>query len=180
MHMNDIVALNKHSCKILILDVDGTLTDGKLYIGNNGEVCKAFNVKDGCGIKDILPKCGIKTAVMTARDSRIVELRCRELDISMLFQNVRDKAKCITELAQRMGFIPNALGEYEELIYMGDDLPDIEAMKLCAFRAAPSDASHEVTSIANWVSTKKGGDGAVRELIDIICANWKCNESIIK
>lgn len=162
---------SKYRYKILVLDVDGTLTNGMLYIGDNGEFCKAFNVKDGCGIKDILPLCGIEVAIMTARESKIVETRCQELNIHMLYQNVRNKAKYLIELAQEKGFVPNEFGVYEELIYMGDDLPDIEAMRLCAFRAAPSDANHAVISVANWISTKKGGEGAVRELIDFIYSN---------
>ena len=171
MHMDDSANISKYRYKILVLDVDGTLTNGLLYIGNNGECCKAFNVKDGCGIKNILPLCGIEVAIMTARESKIVETRCRELNIYMLYQNVSDKAKCLIELAQKRGFFPNEFGVYEELIYMGDDLPDIEAMRLCAFRAAPSDANHAVISVANWISTKKGGEGAVRELIDLLYSN---------
>lgn len=84
--------------KFLFLDVDGTLTDGKIYMSDSGELFKAFDVKDGCGIKDILPKLDIKPVIITARSSKILFNRCKELSIDMVFQNTRDKVSKIKEI----------------------------------------------------------------------------------
>lgn len=157
--------------KYLVLDVDGTLTDGKIYMGPSGEAFKAFDIKDGCGIHDILPAHGGKAVIITARQSEIVKRRCEELKIDMLYQGVRDKAKKLHELAQLWGIRPNCNGEYEDIAYMGDDIIDIPVMKLCRHRGAPADAAKEVLEIASFVSSRNGGDGAVREFIEFFCAD---------
>ena len=89
--------------KFLFLDVDGTLTDGKIYMSDSGELFKAFDVKDGCGIKDILPKLDIKPVIITARSSKILLNRCKELSIDMVFQNTRDKVSKIKEIMNEYG-----------------------------------------------------------------------------
>ena len=144
------------------MDVDGTLTDGKLYIGENGEVFKAFNVKDGCGIKDILPKYGIKPVIITARKSKILEKRCAELNIEMLYQGVSDKLSCLKTIAADL------VVDSSEIAYIGDDITDIECMKYCGFSACPADAVEEVKSIVNYICKTNAGNGAVRELIEIL------------
>lgn len=152
--------------RLLVLDVDGTLTDGRLYIGNDGELCKAFHVRDGCGIRDILPEYGVRTAVLTARESRITEHRCRELGISDVLQGYRDKREGIAALAEKYGCIAGADGKYREIAYMGDDLLDLPCAKLCAVSACPSDAARRMREQASYVCRKKGGRGAVREFIE--------------
>ncbi len=158
--------------RFLVMDVDGTLTDGKIYIGQEGELFKAFQVKDGCGIKDVLPTLGIRPIIITGRRSRIVENRCRELGITLLFQGVTDKAEklkaVLTELSQMDGTIYSE----REAAFIGDDLPDLPCIKSVrnagGITACPSDAAGEVCQTVDIVLRKKGGEGAVRELIDMI------------
>lgn len=152
--------------KFLFLDVDGTLTDGKIYMSDSGELFKAFDVKDGCGIKDILPKLDIKPVIITARSSKILPNRCKELSIDMVFQNTRDKVSKIKEIMNEYGYSLNSEGVYEEAAYMGDDILDIPPMMLCKVRACPANAVNKVKECCNFISTKNGGDGAVRELIE--------------
>lgn len=148
--------------KLLVTDVDGTLTDGKIYMGAAGEVFKAFNIKDGYGIKNILNQYGIACAVITGRKSEIVQRRCEELDIKYLFQNVSDKVNCLRTLVQDLGFA------YDNVAYIGDDLNDLEVMNLCGLKGCPSDAIEEVKAVCDFISPHKGGDGAVRDFIDYI------------
>lgn len=157
--------MNKNT-KVLFLDVDGTLTDGKIYMGNDGEMCKAFDIKDGCGIHDILPHHNIVPVVITARESRITANRCAELGIEHCYQGVRNKAKKLEELADLFNLKKNDCGEYPGTAYMGDDIIDIECMQLCEKKGCPSDAAKEVKAIAEFISTKTGGNGAVREFIE--------------
>lgn len=179
--------MNKCKIKVLVLDVDGTLTDGKIYMGNSGEIMKAFDIKDGCAIHDILPRVpvdwekyneinmeqqisGIIPVIMTARESQIVENRCKELKIQFYYQSCRDKATKLRELAQLLECKPNQDGVYEEIAYMGDDLIDIPIMNICGIKACPNDAAKEVVQIADFVSKKDGGDGAVREFVEWLVA----------
>ena len=151
--------------KFLFMDVDGTLTDGKIYMSENGELFKAFDVKDGCGIKDILPSLGITPVIITARNSKILSRRCEELGIDRLYQNTRDKTAVIHKIMSTEGYVINDKGVYEEAAYIGDDILDIPPMKICVLKACPADAVDEVKDICNHISTKTGGNGAVRELI---------------
>lgn len=164
------VTLMRDNIRILALDVDGTLTDGKLHIGGEGELFKSFDVKDGCGIHDILPKCGIKSVIITARESAIVKHRCRELNVDYAFQGIRDKAAKLIELAEQLKLCSEN-GIFHQIAYMGDDVLDIPIMRICGIKAAPANAALPVLEAANWISSRNGGDGAVRELIDFICAS---------
>ena len=155
--------------KYLILDVDGTLTDGKIYMGPNGEAFKVFDIKDGCGIYDLFPSYGGKVIVITARQSEIVRLRCEELKIDMFYQGIRDKAKKMKEIAETLGLSQNDRGEYLDVAYMGDDIIDLPIMRLCEHKGAPNNASINVIKEATFVSSKNGGDGAVREFIEYLC-----------
>lgn len=147
--------------KLLVMDVDGTLTDGKIYIGPQGEVMKAFNVKDGGGIvklhsHDIIP------VIVTGRISEIVEHRAKELGITEVHQGVKDKVKVLKQLADKYQC---ALGE---IAYIGDDENDVEAMKLCGFVGCPQDAVEAVKQVADYVCQRNGGAGAVREFIEYL------------
>lgn len=166
MKINRNVDVSK--IKMLVMDVDGTLTDGKIYMGNNGEVFKAFDIKDGGGIHDILPQLDIKPVIITARESDIVKNRCAELKIDLVYQGVRDKARKLCEICEEYGFHANEDGSYLNVAYVGDDIIDLPIMKLAGLKACPKDASKAVREIADWVSDFEGGNGAVREIIDLI------------
>lgn len=151
----------------LVMDVDGTLTDGKIYMGNSGEVMKAFNIKDGCGIHDILIPHGITPVIITGRRSNIVENRCKEIDITEVHQGIRNK---LDELLH----ITNDL---QSVAYIGDDINDLQIMD--AVKAAggvigaPHDAVQKVLDIADFVSPHDGGNGAVRDFIEWIIGGEK-------
>jgi 3-deoxy-D-manno-octulosonate 8-phosphate phosphatase (KDO 8-P phosphatase) len=144
----------------IILDVDGTLTDGKIYMSAEGESMKAFNVKDGYGIIYILPPLGVTPIIVTGRESRIVQNRARELGITEVYQNVADKAAKLQELAEKYKCGLNAFA------YIGDDLNDYEAMKLCGFKACPADAVQGIKAIADYIASHAGGNGAVRDVCE--------------
>lgn len=145
--------------RFLVMDVDGTLTDGKIYMSNNGELFKAFDIKDGTGIHDIAIPSGIEPVIITGRDSLIVKKRCDELGIKMVFQGVRNKAECLE----------NAVDSLKDVAYIGDDINDLECMNMVknsgGVVGCPADAADEVVQIADFISIRKGGDGAVREFI---------------
>lgn len=144
------------------MDVDGTLTDGGIYLDNNGNELKKFNVKDGYAISTILPQYGIEPIVITGRKSEIVRKRCEELNIKRVVQGSKDKV-------YDMKIILNELAiSMEETVYIGDDMNDIDCMKLVGVCACPNDAVDEIKKICDIVAQKKGGYGAVREIIDKI------------
>ncbi len=150
------------------MDVDGTLTDGKIYMGENGELFKVFNIKDGYGIKDILPKYGIIPVIITARKSKILENRCRELNITELHQGTRDKKKKLDEIIQTFPEVIN----YGNIAYMGDDILDLQCMvpirEMGGEVGCPADAVGKVKVVSGFISSKNGGEGAVREFIEFI------------
>lgn len=149
--------------KYLVMDVDGTLTDGKIYMGQDGEIAKAFDIKDGCGILLELPQYGIIPVIITARKSRILEQRCKELSIQELHQGVKNK---LTKLKEIVG---EDLGV---VAYAGDDLPDVPCMeavkKAGGLVVCPFDAIPEIRAMADYVSGNKAGYGAIRDIIHYI------------
>lgn len=147
--------------RLLAMDVDGTLTDGKIYMGPEGETMKAFDIKDGYGIVRFREAGGIP-AIITGRRSKIVEQRCRELGIMELHQGVQDKLRCLAEISQKYGLEP------KQIAYVGDDLNDLPCLGYAGLAACPADAVTEVKETASFVSKNNGGRGAVRELIDRI------------
>jgi len=159
--------------KVLFMDVDGTLTDGKIYMGTNGELCKAFNIKDGCGIGVILRQAGIEPIIITGRRSQILENRCREINITSLYQGVDDKMEKMSELLEDRG-----LG-LEETAYIGDDINDLECMEAIrkggGIVGCPGDAVKQVKTISHFAAEHAGGDGAVRDFIDWICQDGLYN-----
>lgn len=152
--------------KVLVMDVDGTLTDGKIYMGDNGEVCKAFNIKDGYGIHDIIIPAGITPVIITGRKSKIVEKRCKELGITEIHQGVKEKTSKLRELLNELGV------ELSEVAYIGDDLNDLPCMELIqeagGIVGCPTDAASLVKQKSDIVVSSKGGEGAVREYIECI------------
>ena len=150
------------------MDVDGTLTDGKIYMGANGELMKAFDIKDGCGIKDILPTLGIIPVIITARLSQILENRCKELNIKEVHQGIRNKLDKLDDICKAYGV------SQSETAYIGDDILDLQCMK--PIKAAggiigcPADAVNAVKEVADFVAEKRGGEGAVRQFIEFLGA----------
>ena len=147
--------------KLVLLDVDGTLTDGGIYRGNNGEELKRFNVKDGYAIVNA-QRLGIEFGIITGRKSELVEIRSNELKIKYLYQGISEKTVILEEIMQKTGL------KKEEIAYMGDDLNDILIMKQSGLTGAPRDAADEVIQIVDFVSGKNGGSGAVREFVEYI------------
>ena len=148
------------------MDVDGTLTDGKIYMGNEGEVCKAFSIQDGYGIHDMIPKLGIVPVIITGRKSKLLENRCKEMGIIELHQSVSDKKNKLKEVCDKL-----KIG-LSEVCYVGDDNNDLDCMNLInknnGLTACPSNAVKGVLKTANFISDCKGGEGAIRDLIDWI------------
>jgi len=147
--------------KLIVLDVDGTLTDGKLYISNSGDEMKAFNVKDGLGITQAISQ-GKQIAIITGKSSHIVAKRCQELGIKEIHQGIKNKVATLNSILDKYNI------SYDEVAYMGDDLIDLAVMKKCKLAAAPKDSVQEVLDISHFISTKNGGEGAVREFIEYI------------
>lgn len=149
--------------KMLVMDVDGTLTDGKIYIGANGELMKAFNVKDGYGIVQA-KKRGVLPVIITGRTSEIVEARAKELNIEELYQGISNKLEKLEEIAQKYQI------KMDEIAYIGDDINDLDCMMACGCSACPNDAVEEVKNQVSYICEKSGGEGAVREFIHWFCA----------
>jgi 3-deoxy-D-manno-octulosonate 8-phosphate phosphatase (KDO 8-P phosphatase) len=147
--------------KMIVFDVDGVLTDGRIIYTSSGDEIKFFNVKDGLGISTAIKK-GLIACIITARTSAAVQIRAKELNIQHLFQGVKDKRAILEQAA-----LENQI-QLDEVFYMGDDLPDIPALKIAGLSCCPSDASDEVKSICHWITHKAGGHGAAREATDLI------------
>ncbi len=143
--------------RLMILDVDGVLTDGRLYYGPQGEAMKAFDVRDGHGLK-LMREGGIDVAILTARSSQIVATRMRELGIERVHQGATDKVAGFERLLADTGVNEQACG------YIGDDWPDLAVLARVGFAATVADAVPEVRESAHWVASRPGGQGAVREL----------------
>jgi 3-deoxy-D-manno-octulosonate 8-phosphate phosphatase (KDO 8-P phosphatase) len=163
-------ALEAAGCiKVIAFDVDGVMTNGEIIYTSDGDEIKVFNVKDGLGLV-LASQSGFITAIITGRASPIVERRCQELKICHIYQNVKDKTKIIEELATIYNI------DCSEICYMGDDLPDLPALKMVGLACCPSDAIIEIREACSWISSHQGGQGAVRELIDfLIKAKRSCN-----
>ncbi len=147
--------------KLVAFDVDGVLTDGSLTFDENGCEYKTFNAKDGQGIVN-LNKAGIITAIITARNNGTVEHRAKNLNITELHQGSKNKIKTLEEIMAKYNIT------FEEIAYMGDDLPDICILEQVALKGCPNDAVDEVKAVANFISSRNGGRGAVREFCDYI------------
>ncbi len=156
---------NLKEIKIIILDVDGTMTDGKISYDNNGIETKSFNVKDGMAIGQAI-KYGIKVAIITGRTSKIVEQRASELGISDIYQGVGNKIATLDQLLEKYGYT------YENVAYMGDDINDIPAMMRANYVGITADAVSDIEEFSHFKSRYNGGYGAVREFIEgILKAN---------
>ena len=155
--------------KLLVLDVDGTMTDGKIYMSDSGELFKAFDIKDGCGIKEILIPAGITPLIITGRKSKMVENRCREIVFKDIHQGVKCKDDDLEAYLKEKGLL------FSQVAYIGDDINDLECMKKVLSNngivACPNDAVSSVKEIASYVCKNNGGNGAVREFIEWLIQN---------
>lgn len=148
--------------KALAMDVDGTLTDGGIYIGTDGEMMKRFHVKDGYAIHDLLPAMGIIPIIITGRTSEIVKRRCAELGITRLVQGSTDKIGDLKKILARERI------DMTETAYMGDDMNDYDCMRQVGLKGCPSDAADSIKKIADYITISSGGNGAVREFVEWI------------
>lgn len=164
--------MGEYDIRFLVMDVDGTLTDGKLYIGNDGESFKAFDVKDGYGIKEMLPMLSIVPVIITARESNIVKNRCAELGITELHQGRREKLDCLMSVLASWSEADCKEYTLHNVAYIGDDMPDCYPMEKVREQgglvACPADAAEGIKTIADYVCKRSGGNGAVREFIEYI------------
>mgnify|MGYP006430353383 CR=1 FL=1 len=147
--------------RLVIFDVDGVLTDGSLIMGDDGLEYKAFNAKDGHGMK-MLQASGVEIGIISARNSRVVNLRMESLGIRHLYQGQRDKLKAFDDLRNKLKL------NREQIAYVGDDLLDLCIMRQVGLAIAVQDASPEVVTQANWQTTAPGGRGAAREICEFI------------
>ncbi|HEX7348037.1 MAG TPA: HAD hydrolase family protein [Rhodanobacteraceae bacterium] len=149
--------------RLVAFDVDGTLTDGRLWMAEDGREIKAFHVHDGLGLK-LLRQHGIEVALISARVSHAVELRAEQLGIVHVYQGKADKLGCLTDLLHAAGLTAAAAA------YVGDDLPDLPPMRACGLAVAVANARPEVLAVAHWRTRASGGNGAAREVADFILA----------
>lgn len=147
--------------RLFATDVDGVLTDAGMYYSESGDEWKKFNTRDGMGIK-LLQKAGLITAIVTQERTRLVARRAEKLAIPELHQGVMDKLSVIQEMATRHGL------SLQHVAYIGDDVNDIEALNAVGFSAAPADGLPQVQEVVDYVCRQKGGEGAVRELVEMI------------
>ncbi len=159
--------------KMLILDVDGVMTDGRIILDNDGNEFKSFDVRDGHALK-LAGRAGLVLAIITGRTSKVVERRMKELGISEVYQGSFDKLSVYRELLKKYDFSD------EEVAYMGDDVVDVALLEAVGLPAVPSDADVESTSRARFVSENCGGRGAVRDLVEKILRAQGVWESLIR
>jgi 3-deoxy-D-manno-octulosonate 8-phosphate phosphatase (KDO 8-P phosphatase) len=152
------------SIKLLVLDVDGVLTDGTLVYGSKGEEVKHFNVKDGVGIK-LLAYYGIEVAIISAKDSLPLKKRIEDLSIKHAYTGCKDKLKALSELTAQLGV------DFSEVAYCGDDVIDLKVMKNVGLAIAPQDAYSMVKEHAHIVTQSPGGKGVAREVADILLSS---------
>ncbi len=147
--------------KLFATDVDGVLTDAGMYYGESGEELKKFNTRDGMGIK-LLQAEGVIVAIITAEQTKIVARRAKKLGISEVFQGVKDKVAVLNHLSKKLDIT------FEQMAYIGDDVNDVGALQAAGYAAAPADCMGPVRQAVHYICQKNGGEGAVREVIDMI------------
>lgn len=159
--------------KIIVVDVDGTMTDGGVYYDEHGNEMKKFCTKDAAGFF-AAKQCGIKIMVLTGRECAATIRRMNELDVDYIYQNINNKVDFLTEFMANNGI------SKDQLIYIGDDLNDLPPMKLAGFVGCPANSCAEILEIADYVSVKNGGEGAVRDVIEHVLRNAGFWETAIK
>jgi len=152
--------------KLVAFDVDGVMTNGEIIYSESGEELKIFNAKDGHGVVMLNYK-GIKTAIITARQTPVVERRAKDLGITHVYQGAKNKLIALQDLMGKYSL------DYSEIAYVGDDMPDVCVLERVGIAFCPNDAVEEVKKICHFISSKEGGKGAVREISDFILAGVK-------
>jgi 3-deoxy-D-manno-octulosonate 8-phosphate phosphatase (KDO 8-P phosphatase) len=148
--------------KLLLTDCDGVLTDGGVYYGKNGEVLKKFNIRDGMGVERLLKLANVETGIITGELSPSVKKRAEKLKITELHLGIKDKPAVLNEILNRKNL------QADEIAYIGDDVNDLEIMALVGLSACPNDAMSFNKNIAHYICENKGGNGAFRELAELI------------
>ena len=156
--------------KLVLTDVDGVLTDGGRYYSEKGEIMKRFHVRDGMGI-NILLRNGIKTAIVTKENSKIVKKWAKEMNVSKTYSRIKIKEKELEKICKYYKISPS------EVAFIGDDVNDIKLMKKVGFSATPSDGILQAKKIVNYICKTSGGNGALREMIDLILKEKFSNET---
>ncbi len=159
--MDAALAERASKIRLLVLDVDGVLTDGKLYFDHAGNELKAFNTRDGLGIK-ALQRVGIEIAVITGRKSAAVTARMEQLAVQYVYQGREDKLSAFLDLLKKTGM------EEHEVCFAGDDWIDIPVLLRAGLAVTVADAEDEVKNRSHWITSRNGGDGAVREICNLI------------
>ncbi|MCM8800962.1 MAG: HAD-IIIA family hydrolase [Candidatus Omnitrophica bacterium] len=158
--------------KLLLLDVDGVLTDGRIIYDSHGRDMKFFDVHDGLGVY-LLRKLGVKTILITAKDSKAIRPRARDMQVEEVFANVFPKTKILDKILKKYKVLP------EQICFVGDDLVDLGLMKKVGFSVAVFNACQEIKQVASYITLKEGGRGAVREVAELILkAQDKWQEAI--
>lgn len=159
-----------HQIKLFVCDIDGVFSDGRIYLGNQGEELKAFHTRDGYGVKALV-KMGVNVAVITGRKSNIVAQRMRSLNVAHIIQGEENKADALINLMNELGLAAH------EVAAIGDDVPDLGMYEHASVRIAVADAHPQVLEQANWITKTRGGFGAVREVCDtMLQAQGQLNE----
>ena len=158
--MQDITEKAKH-IKLVIFDVDGVMTDGSLFFGDEGEEYKAFNSLDGHGLR-MLQECGVKVAIITGRQSNVVKHRMHDLGVSLIYQGYRDKIPAFEALLKEVALNKN------QITYVGDDVVDLPIMSQLDFTIAVQNAHPFVKQHSHWITNRSGGRGAVRDVCEFI------------
>ncbi|MBF0302224.1 MAG: HAD-IIIA family hydrolase [Desulfamplus sp.] len=162
MEQYEAVKERLSAIKLLLLDVDGVLTDGKITYTDSGEEIKNFCVKDGFGLR-ILMDSGVKVGIVTGRTANgALSARCKNLGINLIFDGIKNKREALNKILE------NQKVKQYETAFAGDDLPDIPVMRKCGFSFAVANASPEVIQISDYTTKHRGGDGAVREICEVI------------
>lgn len=169
-HFSEVALRRAGKIQLAVFDVDGVMTDGRLYYSEDGIEAKTFHTRDGLGLKALM-RHDIQVAVITARQSRLLARRATELGIEHLMQGREDKKNALNELLAQLGLEP------WQVAYTGDDLVDWPAMGQCGLKCAPADATGWLRERADHVTTNRGGHGAVREVCELVLAGHGLLES---
>jgi 3-deoxy-D-manno-octulosonate 8-phosphate phosphatase (KDO 8-P phosphatase) len=161
LHFAPELLLKAQGLRVVFFDVDGVLTDGSIYFTEAGETIKRFNTLDGHGLK-LLQRAGITPVVITGRDSKPLRVRLQALGIEHAYFGTEDKRPAAEQTLKTLGL------DWHQAAAMGDDWPDLPVMRRCAFACAPQNAHEEVKAVAHYVTRLRGGDGAARELCDLL------------
>ena len=171
--MRDEIAEKSKIIRALLFDVDGVMTDGKIYCSESGETLKVFNAADGLGIK-LLSEFNVIAGVISGRDSRALRFRLEDLNIRHLYLGTTDKLASFEQFLGQVNLAP------EQVAFIGDDLPDLSILTRCGLAVAPKNGCSEVRSRVDYVTERQGGDGSIREVVELILKSKGLWEGYIK